>query len=116
MLAKAVKVAGQFVDMNIPATISKNGRYREDALADLVVSSSGIDADFLSRSSEREQQSAVAASQKGEAVFLFSGAHPMFFRNHGCSSFIVPPRKRNKRLKCVLRVHISAPNNFVTPL
>ena len=114
LLAKTIKVAGQFVDMNIPATVSKNGWYREDALADLVVSSSGIDADFLSRSSEREQQSAVAASQKGEAVFLFSGAHPMFFRNLWL--FIVPPRKKNRRLKCVLRVHISTPNNFVTPL
>ena len=26
LLAKAIKVAGQFVDMNIPAAVSKNGR------------------------------------------------------------------------------------------
>jgi hypothetical protein len=54
LLAKAIKVAGQFVDMNISAAVSKIGWYREDAFADLVVRSSGIDADFLCRSSERE--------------------------------------------------------------
>ncbi|MFZ5524608.1 MAG: hypothetical protein ACOY9D_11095 [Pseudomonadota bacterium] len=55
MLAKAVKVAGKFVDMNVPTAVSKNGWYREDTFADLVVSRSGIDTDFLCRSSEREQ-------------------------------------------------------------
>lgn len=77
LLAKAIKVVGQFVDMNIPATVSKYGGYREDAFADLVVSSSGVDADFLCRRSEREQQSAVPASQKGEAILVFSGVHPI---------------------------------------
>ncbi len=109
LLAKAIKVAGQFVDMNIPATVSKYGGYREDTFADLVVSSSGIDADFLSRSSEREQQSAVAASQKGEAVFLFSGAHPMFFRNQW--KLIVMASSGSKRLKCALQVRISTERN-----
>lgn len=93
LLAKAIKVAGQFVDMNIPATVSKYGRYREDAFADLVVSSSGIDADFLSRSSEREQQSAVPASQKGEAILVFSGVHPILSQSW---LFIVPPRKKTR--------------------
>lgn len=93
LLAKAIKVAGQFVDMNIPATVSKYGGYREDAFADLVVSSSGIDADFLCQISESEQQSAVPASQKGEAILVFSGVHPILSQSW---LFIVPPRKKTR--------------------
>ena len=93
MLAKAIKVAGQFVDMNIPTAVTKDGRYREDAFADLVVRSSGIDADFLCRSSEWEQQPAVAASQKGEAILVFSGVHPILSQSW---LFIVPPRKKTR--------------------
>ncbi|MBY0576525.1 MAG: hypothetical protein K2P67_08035 [Gallionellaceae bacterium] len=93
LLAKAIKVAGQFVDMNIPTAVTKDGRYREDAFADLVVRSSGIDADFLCRSSEWEQQPAVAASQKGEAILVFSGVHPILSQSW---LFIVPPRKKTR--------------------
>ena len=99
LLAKAIKVAGQFVDMDVPTAVSKNGWYWEDALADLVVRSSGIDADFLSRSSEREQQSAVAARQKGEAIFMCSDVHPMFFRNQWAFHRSVMPEERDYEMR-----------------
>lgn len=83
---KHIKVACQFGDMNISAAVSKNGWYGKDTFADLVVRSSGIDTNFLSNRSEREQQPAMAARKNGQIIFMFSSAHRMFFHNKEGSS------------------------------
>ncbi len=97
-LAKLFEVAGQLGDMNVPTTVSKDGRYREDTLADLVVRSPEMDADFFGGCRKWQNQSAVAASQNGETVInYFYSAHAMFLRLN--QDFIVAPTAKAVRPK-----------------